>query len=245
MRIKSLASLILLLGAAHVARAADDEAPVADRFAAFAYGIEVFDQVQYTGNTYEGRAVSEATEATAADTAVYACAFQSCEVKVYVEKGCIGIAKGYDPNNIEWTGFGAVKLDTSLGGTLTSQKQVTRTLAGQTAVEGCGGGTLNQQCQVVETYCTWDVSGTAPAAADVTAWVTEMGGQQSDGIQGLLYYFHIAADPLLINSLLTYQQSMCISGGQWARVEQVAAACNLSIDQLDRLYVRANPPTSN
>jgi hypothetical protein len=218
----------------------DDDSVPTDRWGAIAYGVEWLNRDTGVGNNYTGRAVSEATEEAAKDAAIGACGFQTCEIKVYVNVGCLSIAHGFDQDNREWYGFGAAKFDGTEGATVSLQKQNTRTLAGETAIEGCGGGTLNRFCTEQETFCTWDNNGEGSSADELQRWIDGQGGAEDPGVAATLDYIGVVTEGVLRNDGLTFQQARCVAGTRWARLLQAAEDCRLNADNLDRLYAAAN-----
>jgi hypothetical protein len=51
---------------------------------------------------------------------------------------------------------------------------------------------------------------------------------------------NVTTQGFLLNLGLDYEKSSCLHGQRWARAVQMAQACSLSVDDLDRLDAEVN-----
>ncbi len=191
-----------------------------------------------------GRAYAEKTEFMAKEAATRACLDRDCEIKVYVERGCIGIARGYEvqPRPLNWYGFGSAQFISRRETTVREIKDMTRMQAGESAKNACDNASHSRRCTVSETYCTWDAETGAPiAGAAVRDWIDRMGGETGAGCQNTTHLVNIVTQGYLINLGVSFQKASCLSARRWIGVERLALACSLTLDDLDKLYMAGNP----
>lgn len=213
----------------------DDEAPAAGRWAAVAFSRS---RVQSNMDPV-GRAFSEGSEYVAKDMAIRACYSSDCEIKTYVETGCIGIAKGYDNRDWRWWGFGASRYARYYGETVEAGKARARKAAGEAAKVSCESAT-HSQCNITEAYCTWDADNQPSPGFSVEDWIYEQGGEHSRGVGNVVQLANVVSQSYMLNLGLTYTKASCVGSRRWARASQLARQCRLSIDDLDRMYAAAN-----
>ncbi len=171
-----------------------------------------------------GRAFGESSEYLAKTAAIRACYDKSCEIKTYVERGCIGIAKGFSATLMEWWGFGAANY--------LVDRDETAFAAGEAAKRACENAS-HSRCTVTETFCTWHAEGnTSPE--EVAAWIREMGGEAA--VYKVLYTANVVTADYLVNLGLDLRKASCVSGKRWATVGRLATTCRLSIADLERIY---------
>jgi len=235
------AFLILALGCPVTATFADEDdvAPAFDRWAAVAFSLHRM----RTNMTPIGKAVSEDSQYAAGEVAKIACHEADCEVKAYVERGCIGVAEGAGERGGQWLfryGFGSAKYARYSNETVFGAKQRASKAAGLAAKAGCEGEFTWLRCTRTEVYCTWDVDLVPSDARSIDNWVANLGGEMSQSIYNIKHLVGLVTQSYFLRMGLNYDKSHCITSRKWARVGQMARACRLSLGDLDILDANAN-----
>lgn len=192
------------------------------------------------------KAVGERSEYLAKQVAIDGCRSETCEIKAYVERGCIAIAHGEGRVVVNpqrpwtWWGYGSSQYRDAQD--VIRAKEDTMIRAQQMAKNACEAA-ADGYCTILDTFCTWDgASAGAPSDAELRDWIADMGGEGSRGIANTLYLVNITTSAYLTTrGNLNSRQASCLAGrARWARLYSAASTCGLTIEQLELLYADAN-----
>lgn len=176
----------------------------------------------------------------AKETALRACREPDCELKAAVERGCVAAAKGYEQKTgWTWWAFGYAKFFEGEG-SVKSRKLDVRIAAGEAAKASCDSAAHQLDCNVLESFCTWDRDEEKTSEVRITEWIEEMGGPESIGLKNTLQLVNVVNQSYLLNLGLGFDQASCLSARRWPSVKRFAVACSLGTTELDWLYSAAN-----